>query len=305
MNSVLLLPMSGVRDMLLREYLAAFVAPLGRRSSTGVAVVMADEAVCWLDGGGEAMHRKAVECGFKVHEWPSGGLATVVGLVGRSVMDLPHGSSTEVGLDGMECSAAVCEQIIAGLRRSGGITVRTNVSPWHLLRKTIAGVATAATDAKTGTASVATAPVDVKTTGISVATRLNSIRRALRELHADGMLMADSDDIAWALNLGWRNGDKAVNREYSTLAPLGYMIISTTDATLYINNVSLSTDTSDYLRQNGIVLSTLGNVKQGLNDYFEQTILMDPDEVCYTLLHATPRQLIREASPVRGLRTSS
>ena len=312
MDSLFKLPMSGVREMLLREHLAAYIAPLGRRGGEepsnrgdrgqkcggeGVAVVMANEAVCWLIGGAETMRRRAEACGYMVQEWPTGGFGAIAGVIGRSIMELPQGSSTEVGLDGMEFTASACEQMIAVLRRSGGITVRSNVAISRL-----SGTATNNTNALYD--DTKTALVSVKTTGVSVDTRLGSIRRALRELHADGMLMADGDDIAWALNIARHSSAETVSDEYRTLAPLGYLIISTTDATLYINKALLTTSAMDYLRQNGIGLSSIAQVKRGLNDYFEQTILMDPDEVCYTLLHATPRQLVRATSPVRALRAT-
>ena len=41
---------------------------------------------------------------------------------------------------------------------------------------------------------------------------------------------------------------------------------------------------------------------QGLKDYFEQTILMDPNETSYVLMKAATREVVRDASPIPAMK---
>ena len=63
--------------------------------------------------------------------------------------------------------------------------------------------------------------------GESCADKLQRIRKALRQQHADGMLMASLDDIAWTLNL--RSTDV-----HCTPVFVSYLLITSRDATLFI-----------------------------------------------------------------------
>ena len=102
------------------------------------------------------------------------------------------------------------------------------------------------------------------------------IRMALRERHADGMLMAALDDIAWTLNL--RGSDVHCNPVF-----VSYLLIAPNDVTLYINKVKLSPEVLAYLKAEGVGVAPYEEVRQGLKDYFAYNILLDPDEVNYAL----------------------
>lgn len=106
--------------------------------------------------------------------------------------------------------------------------------------------------------------------------KLQRIRKALRENHADGMLVASLDDIAWTLNL--RGQDV-----HCTPVFVSYLLISSQQATLYINKEKLSPEVLAYLKAEGIGVDDYANVGKGLKDYFEYSILMDSDEVNYSL----------------------
>ena len=126
--------------------------------------------------------------------------------------------------------------------------------------------------------------------------KLARIRRALRQQHADGMLMSALDDIAWTLNL--RGTDVHCNPVF-----VSYLLISSTTTTLYINKKKLTAEVSAYLKDEGIAIDDYENVGKGLKAYFEYNILLDPDEVNHTLYKMVSREIIEAESPVKRMKT--
>ena len=126
--------------------------------------------------------------------------------------------------------------------------------------------------------------------------KIARIRQALRKLHADGMLMAALDDIAWTLNL--RGTDVHCNPVF-----VSYLLISSKAVTLYINKEKLPSEVLVYLKGEGVGVDAYENVQKGLKDYFEYNILLDPDEVNYTLFKAVTREVIEAESPVKRMKT--
>lgn len=139
--------------------------------------------------------------------------------------------------------------------------------------------------------------------------KIARIRQALRKKHADGMLMAALDDIAWTLNL--RGSDVHCNPVF-----VSYLLISTTTVTLYVNKVKLTPAIEAYLKAEGVGVAPYEDVVCGLKDYFEYNILMDPAEVNYTLftlcssgeadpspftLHSS--HIVEDESPVARMKT--
>ena len=126
--------------------------------------------------------------------------------------------------------------------------------------------------------------------------KIARIRQALRKLHADGMLVAALDDIAWTLNL--RGSDVHCNPVF-----VSYLLISSSAVTLYINKEKLTPEVLTYLKGEGVGVDAYENVQKGLKDYFEYNILLDPDEVNYTLFNAVTREVIEAESPVKQMKT--
>jgi Xaa-Pro aminopeptidase len=132
--------------------------------------------------------------------------------------------------------------------------------------------------------------------GESCREKIARIRKALREKHADGMLMSALDDIAWTLNL--RGTDVHCNPVF-----VSYLLISSKDVTLYINKVKLTPQVEAYLAAEGIAVAPYEDVTKGLKDYFEYNILLDPDEVNYTLYKQVTREIVEAESPVKRMKT--
>ena len=200
---------------------------------------------------------------------------------------------TEVGVDGMVCSAAMVRELVGELRSEGGLTLRTNFDPLARIWK--------------NRPPVPMNPVEIfpmEYAGESCTSKLQRIRQALRRQHADGMLMASLDDIAWTLNL--RGTDV-----HCTPVFVSYLLITSHDATLFIYKEKLTPEVMAYLKAEHIGVEDYVHVKDVLRNYFEYSILMDPNEVNHTLFsiaaagngqRSTPL-VIEAESPVKRMKT--
>ena len=84
---------------------------------------------------------------------------------------------------------------------------------------------------------------------------------------------------------------------------VAYLLISSKDVTLYVNQKKLTPEVMAYLKTEGVMVDSYENVTKGLNDYFEYNILLDPDEVNYALYKTVVRERVEEESPVKRMKT--
>ena len=171
------------------------------------------------------------------------------------------------------------------MRKQGGITLRTNFDPLRQIWK--------------NRPIIPENPVEIypmQYAGETAHDKIARIRKALREKHVDGMLMSALDDIAWTLNL--RGTDVHCNPVF-----VSYLLISSKDVTLYINKVKLSPAILAYLKAEGVGIEPYEDIVKGLKGYFEYNILLDPDEVNYTLYKAVSREIVEDESPVKRMKT--
>ena len=295
--------LEALREELRREHLAAFIFPTsdphqseytadcwkgrewisGFNGSAGTAVVTLHSAALWTDSRyfiAAEEQLKGTE--YQLMKLKMDGTPTIAEWLGR---ELASASSKEVGIDGMVNAASSVKELIADLRREGGLTLRTNFDPLARIWS--------------DRPAIPDNPVEIyplEYAGEPAREKIARIRKALREQHADGMLMAALDDIAWTLNL--RGSDVHCNPVF-----VSYLLISSKDATLYINKVKLSPDVVDYLKAEGVGVDDYERVRQGLKDYFEYNILLDPDEVNYTLHQAVKREIVEAESPVKRMKS--
>ncbi len=258
-----------------REFISGF------NGSAGTAVVTMNAAALWTDSRYFlAAEEQLKGTGFKLMKLKVDGTPTIPQWIGREC-----GPGAEVAVDGMVNSASSVKELIADLRKEGGITLRTNFDPlaqiWYK-RPPIPEN------------KVEIYPLEYA--GETAHEKIVRIRQALRQKHADGMLMSALDDIAWTLNL--RGTDVHCNPVF-----VSYLLISSRSATLYINKVKLTPDVEAYLKTEGVGVDAYDNVKKGLKDYFEYNILLDPDEVNYTLYKSVTREIVEEESPVKRMKT--
>jgi len=292
-----------LREELRREHLSAYIFPTtdphnseytadhwkgrewisGFNGSAGTAVVTLNAAALWTDSRyfiAAAEQLKGTE--YQLMKLKVDGTPTIAEWLGKQLADM---DDKEVGIDGMTATANTVEELISDLRRRGGITVRTNFDPLQRIW--------------TNRPPLPTAPIveqSLDYAGEDTASKLTRIRKALREKHADGMLMTALDDIAWTLNL--RGGDVHCCPVF-----ISYLLVTTQTATLFVHEEKLTAGARNSLLRHGITTAPYQNIKEALAHYPEYNILADPDEVSYTLMQAIQApQTVREASPVPVLK---
>lgn len=295
--------LEALREVMRRENLDAFIFPStdphnseyvpdrwkgrewisGFNGSAGTAVVTMHSAALWTDSRyfiAAADQLSGTE--FQLMKLKIEGTPTISEWLGSELREV---SSAQVGVDGMCNSAANVEVLVSDLRREGGITVRTNLDPLDIVW----------TDRPQIPASkVEIQPVELA--GETVASKLTRIRKALRDLHADGMLMSALDDVAWTLNL--RGTDV-----HCTPVFVSYLLISTTSATLYINKEKLTSEVEAHLESQGVKMAGYDDVRKGIKEYAEYNILLDPNETNYTLSRLVDvQEVIRHKSPIPAMK---
>ena len=300
-----------LREVMRREHLAACIFPStdphqseyvadhwkgrewisGFNGSAGTAVVTLTAAALWTDSRyflAAEEQLKGTE--YQLMKLKIEGTPTVAEWIGREC-----GPGAEVAVDGMVNATNAVRDLISDLRKQGGITLRTNFDPLKLIWK--------------DRPAIPENPVEIyplEYAGEATHDKIGRIRRALRERHADGMLMAALDDIAWTLNL--RGTDVHCNPVF-----VSYLLISSQTVTLYINKVKLPADVLAYLKAEGVKVEDYEQVENGLKAYFEYNILLDPDEVNYRLYEvvrnkgqqngSAKTEIVEAESPVKRMKT--
>ena len=287
-----------LREELRREHLSAFIFPTsdphnseytaehwkgrewisGFNGSAGTAVVTHDNAALWTDSRYFIAAEEQLQgTEFQLMKLKVEGTPSIAEWLGRELKDA---ADKAVGIDGMVNSTNSIKELISDLRTQGGITLRTNFDPLERIWQDRPAIPEN---------PVVIHPLEYA--GEPIREKLARIRKALREKHADGMLMAALDDIAWTLNL--RGSDVHCSPVF-----VSYLLISTTEVTLYINKVKLTPEVMSYLQAEGVGVKPYNQVKQGLKDYFEYNILLDGNEVNYTLYKTVEREIVDVSSPV-------
>lgn len=259
-----------------REWISGFTG------SAGTAVVTLKSAALWTDSRYFIQAEEQLRgTEFQLMKLKVEGTPTMGEWLGKELQDA---EVKDVGIDGMVNTANSVKGLIRDLRAQGGITLRTNFDPLQRIWQERPAISEN---------PVVIQPLDYA--GETTHEKLTRIRKALREQHADGMLMTALDDIAWTLNL--RGSDVHCSPVF-----VSYLLISTTEVTLYINKVKLTPDVVSYLHAEGVGVKSYEEVRQGLKDYFEYNILLDGDTVNYTLYKSVEREIVDAPSPVMKMK---
>ena len=294
--------LESLREVMRREHLSAFIFPStdahqseyvadhwqgrawisGFNGSAGTAVVTMKSAALWTDSRyflAAEEQLKGTE--FQLMKLKIEGTPTISEWLAQEL----QGENAEVGLDGMVNSYHETMGLIADLRKSGGITVRTNFDPLELIW--------------TDRPAIPANPVEIQPmefAGESVASKISRIRTALRQRHADGMLVSALDDIAWTLNL--RGTDV-----HCVPVFVSYLLISSQQVSLYVDPAKINDEVKAYLAENGISLYPYNKVAEGLERYSEYNILLDGDETSYFLWKTVKcQEIIAGNSPVPAMK---
>ena len=295
--------LSALRELMQREGLSAFIFPStdahqseyvadhwkgrewisGFNGSAGTAVVTMKSAALWTDSRYFlAAEEQLGGTEYQLMRLKMEGTPTIAEWLEQELRDI---NGPEVGLDGMVNAAADVEELIGELRRRGGMTVRTNLDPLRQIWRDRPALPDSLIEIQ---------PLELA--GEPAEKKIARIRQALHTTHhADGMLLSALDDIAWTLNL--RGNDV-----HCTPVFVGYLLISSTQATLFVDQAKLTPAVKTYLKSIHVDTDDYQNVGKGLRDYFELNILMDPSETSYTLMKSATRPVIRANSPVPAMK---
>lgn len=295
--------LTALRELMRREHLSAFIFPStdphqgeyvpdhwkgrewisGFDGSAGTAVVTLHSAALWTDSRyfiAAAEQLKDTE--YQLMKLKMPGTPTIAEWLGQELKTV---RSAEVGIDGMVSSARVVRDLIGELRLQGGITLRTNLDPLKQIWRERPVIPENKIELQ-----------PLKYAGESARDKVARIRKSLRRQHANGMLMASLDDIAWTLNL--RGTDV-----HCTPVFVAYLLVSSVDVTLFVSPAKLTDEVKAYLAEEGVMLRDYEEIADGLKHYFEYNILMDPDEVNYTLSQMVTRKVVEAESPVKRMKT--
>lgn len=295
--------LASLREVMRREHLAAFIFPStdahqseyvaahwqgrewisGFNGSAGTVVVTLTSAALWTDSRyflAAEEQLKGTE--YQLMKLKVEGTPTIAQWLAQELADV---ESPEVGIDGMVNSYHSATALISDLRKLGGISVRTNFDPLSIVWK--------------NRPAIPQNPVEIQPmeyAGESVSSKITRIRKALRELHADGMLVSALDDIAWTLNL--RGTDVHCNPVF-----VSYLLISSDEVKLFVDDEKVSAEVRSYLQENGISLYIYNKVEEALRNYSEYNILLDGDETSYYLWKTVKcQEIVAATSPIPAMK---
>lgn len=295
--------LEALRQLMLREHLAAFIFPStdphsgeyvpehwkgrqwisGFNGSAGTAVVTLEDAAVWTDSryfiaAEEQLHGTE----FKLMKDGMPGTPSIAEWLADK---LKHTNNTEVALDGMVNTLNEVNALKEELRKLGGLTLRTNLDPLKTIWTNRPEIPTNKVELQ---------PLELA--GEETRHKIERIRMALRAVHADGTLVSTLDDVAWTLNL--RGSDVECNPVF-----VAYLLIEQQRTTLYINKEKLTNEVYNYLLSQQIDVEDYADVTKGLANYAEYNILLDPNTTNYTLAKMVKcQEIVAMPSPVPALK---
>ena len=297
------LRLARLRELMKREHLSAFIFPStdahqseyvadhwrgrewisGFNGSAGTAVVTMKSAALWTDSRYFLAAEEQLEgTEYQLMRLKMEGTPTIAEWLGKELQDV---QSPEVGLDGMVNSYNYVKDLSYSLRKLGGITLRTNLDPLEQIWE--------------NRPSLPANPVEIQPleyAGETLASKVVRIRKSLRELHADGMLVSALDDIAWTLNL--RGTDVHCNPVF-----VSYLLIESDKVSLFVDDNKLSPEVKQYLQDNQVSLYNYNKVEKCLESYSEYNILLDGDETSYNLWKTVKcQEFVAAASPIPAMK---
>ncbi|MEQ3195732.1 aminopeptidase P family protein [Segatella copri] len=297
------LRLARLRELMKREHLSAFIFPStdahqseyvadhwrgrewisGFNGSAGTAVVTMKSAALWTDSRYFlAAEEQLEDTEYQLMRLKMEGTPTITEWLGKELQDV---QSPEVGLDGMVNSYNYVKDLSYSLRKLGGITLRTSLDPLEQIWE--------------NRPSLPANPVEIQPleyAGETLASKVVRIRKSLRELHADGMLVSALDDIAWTLNL--RGTDVHCNPVF-----VSYLLIESDKVSLFVDDNKLSPEVKQYLQDNQVSLYNYNKVEKCLESYSEYNILLDGDETSYYLWKTVKcQEIVAAASPIPAMK---
>ena len=117
--------------------------------------------------------------------------------------------------------------------------------------------------------------------GETASSKLERLRKELLNLHAEGIVVSQLDEIAWLCNL--RGKDVHCNPVF-----VSYMIITQQKATLYISSKKVTSEVKAYLQEQNILLKEYEQILEDLKHYPETSLTLDPSTSNWELIAHLP-----------------
>lgn len=282
-----------LREVMEREGISAFITPStdphcgeyvperwksrrwisGFTGSAGTAVVTKECAALWtdsryfiqaseqLDGSDFSLMKEKIEGTPSIAEWLGGVLK----------------EGDTVAVDGWVNTVSEVETLQNDLK-AYGLTLRTDIDPYEEIWEDRPSVP----DSK---AFIQT----LEYSGESTKSKLGRIREKLGD---KSLLVCFLEDIAWTLNL------RADDILYTPFL-VSYLIITPTDATIYINKVKLTDEVTEYLKGEGVCIREYAEIIDGIKS-IDTPMIVDADKTNYATYSAVKKP-VRTGSPIPQL----
>ena len=267
----------------------------GFNGSAGTAVVTLEEAALWTDSRYFLAAAEQLEgTGFKLMKQ---GLADTPSIAEWLGDVLPEGCV--VGMDGWVNTVASVidmEEELDGY----GLELETSLDPTAELWKD---------RPKLPDSPIETQPIELA--GESAGSKIKRVRQKLEEEGADALIVSQLDEIAWLLNL--RGTDVHCNPVF-----VSYVIVGTSQCTLYINKAKVPASIETYLQEEGVAIKPYEAIAEDLANHDGDSVWMDygtsNSQLCSLLPEdivildkkspIAPMKAVKNEAEIRGYRSA-
>ena len=248
-----------------RQWLSGFTG------SAGTAVVTSDQTALWTDsryfiqaaeqlaGTGIELMKEKIEGTPSIAEW----LGSV----------LPQGSV--VGVDGWVNTVSEVESLENELK-TYGLTLRTDLDPYAEIW----------TDRPALPQSKAFIQ-GLEYAGESASSKIQRIRETLSAQRGSAIILSSLEEVAWTLNL--RGNDVAY-----TPFILGYVLITPSEALLYINKEKVTPEVAEYLQGEGVSIRAYEDILSDLQA-LNLPVFVQPEKTNFTVYSAIQHPIRKES----------
>lgn len=231
-----------------REWISGF------DGSAGTVVITLDGAALWTDSRyWLAAEKQLVGSGIELMKDGAAGTPAITEWLGSNLQQ-----GAVVGVDGAVCSIAEVKSWSDELS-SYGIRIDASGDPFDLLW-----------DGRPAIPDGKAFVLPVEYCGETASSKIARLRESLKQQGADGMLVTMLDEVAWLTNL---RGDDV---DYNPVV-VSYMLVTATDAILFVNEEKLTEEVKKHLAENGIAVAPYTDVWSALNSYSNETLLVQPN----------------------------
>jgi Xaa-Pro aminopeptidase len=134
-------------------------------------------------------------------------------------------------------------------------------------------------------------------TGQSTVSKIEAVRAEMKKNRTEAHLISSLDDLAWLLNI--RGQDVPCNP-----VVLGFVLVTSENATLYIEPSKLTTQATEELKGYGVGVSAYEDIFKTIPTLDVSSILIDPKRTCFAVFDSVPKQvkIVEKINPSTSLK---